>query len=89
MTMPERFAPWTMLTIGEVMDTMAALIRDYADVTRDTNIVWYHLEDGNLNGVAHECCHVFNESDDASENWVELTLKDPYRDADGHIKTED
>jgi hypothetical protein len=84
--MPERFAPWTMRTIGEVMDTMAALIREHADVTRDTNIVWYHLQDGNLSGVEHECAHVFNESDDASENWVELTLKDPHRDADGHIE---
>ena len=85
MSMPERHAPWTMLTIGEVMDMMNTLIQSYEDVTRDTNIVWYHLEDGCLNGVAHECCHVFNDDDDPAQNWVELTLKDPDRDWEGHI----
>ena len=89
MTMPERHAPWTMRTIGEVMDTMTALMRGHENVTRDTYIRWYHLEDAALTAVEHECCHVFNDESDPAENVVELTLKDPYRGPDGHIEEGD
>ena len=70
----KRIPPWTMRTIREVLDTMRFLIEN-EDCELDTPIVWYHLEDGNLTGVSHECCHVFHED---AESWVELTLHDPH-----------
>ena len=75
-----RNPPWTMRTIREVMDTMKMLM-EYEGCNLDTEIVWYQLQDGSLTSVEHECCHVFNDE----ESRVELTLKDPYRDADGHL----
>ena len=69
----ERNPPWTMTTIGEVMDTMRLLIEN-EDCELDTPIVWYQLHDNCLTSVAHECCHVFHED----ESWVELTLHDPH-----------
>ena len=70
----KRVPPWTMKTIREVLDTMRFLIENEG-CELDTPIVWYHLEDGNLTGVSHECSHVFHEDD---ESWVELTLHDPH-----------
>jgi len=70
----ERYKPWTMTTIREVMDTMRLLI-EREDCELDTPIVWYNLENGSLTGVSHECCHVFHED---GESWVELTLHNPH-----------
>ena len=77
---PERHKPWKMTTIREVLHTMRLLI-EQEECDFDTPIVWYHLENGNLTSVEHSGCHVFN---DGEEEHVELTLKDPYTDSDGH-----
>lgn len=78
--MPERYPPWTMRTIREVIDTMRMLIES-EDCELDTPIVWYSLRDGELTRNEHECCHVFHDDDGS---WVELTIKDPWTDADGY-----
>ena len=76
----ERNPPWTMTTIAEVMDAMELLITNEG-CELDTPIVWYHLENGTLTSVSHECCHVFHEVIDTQlghdESWVELTLHNP------------
>jgi len=80
MSEDKRYPPYTMLTIREVIDTMRLLI-EKEDCELDTPIVWYHLADGCLTSVAHECCHVFHED----ESWVELTLHDPHADSLGWV----
>ena len=77
----KRHPPYTMLTIREVIDTMRLLI-EKEDCELDTPIVWYHLADGCLTTITHECCHVFHNDEDDDEDfpsWVELTLHDPHR----------
>jgi hypothetical protein len=72
----KRNPPWTMTTIGEVIDATRLLIEN-EDCELDTPIVWYHLQNDCLTGVSHECCHVFHED----ESWVELTLHNPHEEA--------
>tara|TARA_B100000287_G_C19965560_1_gene516307 strand:- start:191 stop:457 length:267 start_codon:yes stop_codon:yes gene_type:complete len=71
----ERTPPWTMTTIGEVIETMNKLKEEY-DYSDETPIVWNHLENYNLTGQVVESHLVYDE-------WVEITFKEEGSDEGG------
>jgi hypothetical protein len=72
----KRRPPWTLDTIGEVIESMELLKKQgFSD---DTPIVWYHLENHNLTGQVIETIIPYEEPDNdpGRENWVEITLEE-------------
>ena len=76
MTEDERNPPWTLNTIGEVIESMKQLKEK--GLNDDTPIVWYHLENYNLEGQEIENIMILDdfENDEGRENWVEITLQE-------------
>ena len=71
----KRRPPWTLDTIGEVIESMELLKKQGFD--NDTPIVWYHLENHNLTGQVIETIIPYEDPNvKADENWVEITLEE-------------
>lgn len=60
------------ITIGE-LETMCELLRQDFDADSDTPVVFYHLENYNLEGQEIES--VIPCGDKVDGDWVEITLK--------------
>ena len=75
-----RKSPWTLKTIGEVIESMEQLKEK--GLNDDTPIVWYQLENHNLEGQEIENIMIIEEDysdglrpNAGSKSWVEITLK--------------
>lgn len=75
-----RNPPWTLKTIGEVIESMEQLKKK--GLSDETKIVWYNLENHNLEGQEIENIMIMDESysdglrpNEGSKSWVEITLK--------------
>ena len=75
----KRAKPWTMDTIGEVIECMNKL-KEQCDFHDDTPIWWYHLERGDLSGQVIES-HIPIYHD--TGKCVEITLKEIGTDCEG------
>lgn len=64
------------ITIGE-LETMCELLRQDFDADSDTPVVFYHLDNYNLEGQEIESVLPFHEADndEGRQRWVEITLK--------------
>ena len=72
----KRQPPWTLNTIGEVIESMEQLKEK--GLSDETPIVWFHLENHNLEGQEIENIMILDdfENDEGRENWVEITLQE-------------
>ncbi len=74
-----RNPPWTLKTIGEVIESMEQLKKK--GLSDETQIVWCNLKNHNLEGQVIENIMIIDESysdglrpNEGSKSWVEITL---------------
>ena len=72
----KRQPPWTLNTIGEVIESMEQLKEK--GLSDDTPIVWYHLENHNLEGQEIENIMILDDVENVEDrkHWVEITLQE-------------
>jgi len=72
----KRQPPWTLNTIGEVIESMEQLKEK--GLSDETPIVWFHLENHNLEGQEIENIMILDdfENDEGRKHWVEITLQE-------------
>ena len=76
----ERNPPWTMTTIGEVIESMNKL-KEEESCSDETPIVWNHLGNYNLASQVIESHLVYRET---NYTCVEITLKEHGSDEGGN-----
>tara|TARA_B100000287_G_scaffold389646_2_gene399882 strand:+ start:11092 stop:11328 length:237 start_codon:yes stop_codon:yes gene_type:complete len=72
----KRNPPWTLNTIGEVIESMEQLKEK--GLSDETPIVWYHLENHNLEGQEIENIMILDDVENVEDrkHWVEITLQE-------------
>ena len=72
----KRQPPWTLNTIGEVIESMEQLKEK--GLSDETPIVWYHLENHNLEGQEIENIMILDDVENVEDrkHWVEITLQE-------------